>query len=612
MKHFYKLKTVLTLALIILGTTLFAQDVTFSFQGILKNFDGTVVLDAGYDMKFVIYTSEGGSDTVWSETQTGVQVTGGVYNTVLGKEELAALAALPFNVNYWVGVTVVSGNNPLEMTPRMKMTGSAYNYRSKLADYADVADSLTPGVHIATVTEAVHATNADLATVATNATNAGHAETATLAYALQAGGPTVPIWATGVPIKSADTVTRMMFDSAGSTTLESPTNIYLKTGNGSLVFEANTQDVFTVSNAGAINFRPDIWHFGGVAGRFNFTTGGSTQFGTGASSGPAYVFKEGTAPWASLFTIDNGGDIKFAENVWMRDSEGIGRIHFLKGLNTYFDAPPGQGHIFRSNGSNLFLIANTGALRMKSGVWHTDMGSGHGRFYFATNGSTQFGTGASGSNPAWHFQTATSTAFAIGNDGAITFTAGVWHKSLDGFHRILFNLNQSTHYDAPLGHGHYFEAGGVNIGIINASGGTFSSDRRFKANIKPLENALANVLQLEGVSFNWNKKKFADEQLRRPNHIGVIAQDLEKIYPEFVVTGEDGYKYVNYAQLTAVLIEAIKELNVIVENQVTKIENQDNKIDNLKADNGELKKDNSSNEARLLKLEEYLQLTTKK
>jgi FtsZ-binding cell division protein ZapB len=41
--------------------------------------------------------------------------------------------------------------------------------------------------------------------------------------------------------------------------------------------------------------------------------------------------------------------------------------------------------------------------------------------------------------------------------------------------------------------------------------------------------------------------------------VGVRAQEVERIYPELVSTDQDGYKAVNYAQLTPVLIEALKE-----------------------------------------------------
>jgi hypothetical protein len=53
----------------------------------------------------------------------------------------------------------------------------------------------------------------------------------------------------------------------------------------------------------------------------------------------------------------------------------------------------------------------------------------------------------------------------------------------------------------------------------------------------------------------------------------VIAQEVEKVFPEIVTTRDNGYKAVKYEKLTAVLIEAIKELS----NEVKELKKQINK-----------------------------------
>jgi hypothetical protein len=101
--------------------------------------------------------------------------------------------------------------------------------------------------------------------------------------------------------------------------------------------------------------------------------------------------------------------------------------------------------------------------------------------------------------------------------------------------------------------------GVVSTTVYRTADGTLitgSSDIRLKENIQPLQNSLGKVIQLKGVSFNWK----ADAAKRRS--IGFIAQDFEKVIPELVFTNEqDGFKGINYAEVTAVLAEAIKELN---------------------------------------------------
>ncbi|MCP4929057.1 MAG: hypothetical protein GY918_08400 [Gammaproteobacteria bacterium] len=81
------------------------------------------------------------------------------------------------------------------------------------------------------------------------------------------------------------------------------------------------------------------------------------------------------------------------------------------------------------------------------------------------------------------------------------------------------------------------------------------SDGRLKKDIKPLSHALDSILQLQGKTYRWKEDTtFANKQ-----DIGLIAQDVEKVFPEFVAEDEQGYKAVAYSKLTAVLIEAMKE-----------------------------------------------------
>jgi hypothetical protein len=109
-----------------------------------------------------------------------------------------------------------------------------------------------------------------------------------------------------------------------------------------------------------------------------------------------------------------------------------------------------------------------------------------------------------------------------------------------------------------------------------------SSDRRFKKNISPLTGALNSVLLMEGVSYNWKQEEFPKRNFGDRTEIGVIAQDLEKIYPELVSTDAEGYKSVQYSHLVPVLLEAIKEQQVVIsgmEKTVTELTLQNNRAD---------------------------------
>lgn len=90
---------------------------------------------------------------------------------------------------------------------------------------------------------------------------------------------------------------------------------------------------------------------------------------------------------------------------------------------------------------------------------------------------------------------------------------------------------------------------------------TAFSDAKFKKNVKTIKDALSKVESIRGVEYervDTDKKS-----------IGVIAQEIEKIIPEVVLTTEDGTKSVAYGNLVGLLIEAVKELS----EKVRKLEN---------------------------------------
>ena len=89
-----------------------------------------------------------------------------------------------------------------------------------------------------------------------------------------------------------------------------------------------------------------------------------------------------------------------------------------------------------------------------------------------------------------------------------------------------------------------------------------TSDLRLKTDIKTINNALDKVSQLRGVSFHWNEEAESSGAPNKDKQLGVVAQEVERIFPELVTTPENGYKSVDYTKLTSVLIEAIKELNI--------------------------------------------------
>jgi hypothetical protein len=111
-------------------------------------------------------------------------------------------------------------------------------------------------------------------------------------------------------------------------------------------------------------------------------------------------------------------------------------------------------------------------------------------------------------------------------------------------------------------------------GTFNSTTGVYtsSSDKRFKKNIEDFTNIIDKVMLLHPKRYNFISQKNNDQK-----YIGLIAQDVKELFPEFVQYNEEDDKYtMDYAGLSVVAIQAIKE--------------QQEDIDQLKAEIEEIKK----------------------
>jgi len=107
------------------------------------------------------------------------------------------------------------------------------------------------------------------------------------------------------------------------------------------------------------------------------------------------------------------------------------------------------------------------------------------------------------------------------------------------------------------------------------------SDVTLKENINPLTNSLDKIKQLKPVSYQWKDREAGGDGVR----LGFIAQEVEGVVPEIVFTANNGKKGINYHEISALLVDAVKELssgntstnNVYLETQ--SILAEDNNID---------------------------------
>jgi hypothetical protein len=102
----------------------------------------------------------------------------------------------------------------------------------------------------------------------------------------------------------------------------------------------------------------------------------------------------------------------------------------------------------------------------------------------------------------------------------------------------------------------------VNGVAAKPNGGPWASlsDARVKQNVEPLTGALGRLLSLRGVTFEFNEKGLSTGLALPGRHMGLIAQEVEPVFPEWVGQAEGGYKVISEYGTTALLVEALREL----------------------------------------------------
>ena len=267
------------------------------------------------------------------------------------------------------------------------------------------------------------------------------------------------------------------------------------------------------------------------------------------------------------------------------DSGGVG-----------WPAATGRNVLYRPLWTNNYL--GTHLLQFSSSAanqYTYDIGLQYGTNYIRTganfaiyySGSINQGQSISfGKDAVWRPDTAAKTGFSgwtsfgirqrlvsVGHFGASYGVQAQLHVHLSGSKgwptNYLDNTGIKTYY--PLENAFLITSGSSYTKLMRVSGSgqldvrgdivaysTFAtSDERLKSNIKPIENSLDKVSTLNPVSFVWSNNKQPD--------FGLIAQEVEKIYPEFVKENMDGFKTVKYNSLIALLIKSIHELKTEID-----------------------------------------------
>ncbi|MBX3102023.1 MAG: tail fiber domain-containing protein [Bacteroidetes bacterium] len=239
------------------------------------------------------------------------------------------------------------------------------------------------------------------------------------------------------------------------------------------------------------------------------------------------------------------------------------------------DGTEAAGYLLQSDALGVATWVNPAAL-MGPQVWTSGVGTA-----YLTTSSDKIGIGNSTPGHRVHIGDATSDAQLVclrvlGNEpsawkGGAAFgytSASVIMGQLNGVATIgghSSNLDAWTNLainpgGGNVGIGTFFPTERLHVvGNILADGYLYTSDRRYKDHIMPIPNALAAISRLNGVYYDWRIAEFPHLQFPQGRQLGVIAQEVETLFPEAVHTGTDGYKTVDYIRLIPVLLQAVKE-----------------------------------------------------
>jgi hypothetical protein len=152
-----------------------------------------------------------------------------------------------------------------------------------------------------------------------------------------------------------------------------------------------------------------------------------------------------------------------------------------------------------------------------------------------------------------------TTKFRLGSDGNMVTTGDVTVGSLSA---ALDPLD--VHGDARVGTG---TTGCVKDRDATVIAGACSSDLRLKKNIQPFPPLLERVARLTPVHFYWRAEEFPEKHFGTSRSFGLVAQEVEPLFPDLVTEDQEGLKAVNYSKLPLLLLQAIRELKTEKDNQ---------------------------------------------
>ncbi len=561
-----------------------------TYQGRVTDSLGNPIADTEHDIVFTIYEDDVSSTVLWTSGTLSGTPTNGLFSTHLGP--IPADVFTSGNQRY-LGITVDS--DP-EMTPRVEITSMPYAYQSLIADTARYAFSApaSPDVDWTIDGNTIYHSPGNVGIGVSSPT-----EPLVVGSDLGAGFEGNYIVA-GAPIIDFTCGFKLGLNNSNHSTVE-------WYGDGP-PFAVHTRENGT-------SYNNTLVVRGGKIGINN--TWPEEKLTIGPNLGDWY------GDYISICNDDSAAGILFGQNnnnrcvIWRNQNGDVGFQNYMNGslvagisldsnrvgignltpeaalsvgddVGTYYgtwltigDATTYEtGVILGQNENNNCVITRNG-----SGHFQIFSEEGGTRYYGLNIYRTNAGVGMGTSMPTEKFVVGKNLGsfygdrIVVGDDNPGTLTGLVfgednsnrgwmlWNVD-DNYVNIGYKANGST-YDDRIS----FKNGNVGVKTANPSAdfavsgsicytGSIGacSDARYKRDIHTLDHALDKVVRLRGVSFQWKQDDYPEKNFPDNEQIGLIAQEVKDVVPQVVSETNDGYYNVDYTKLTALLVEAVKEL----------------------------------------------------
>ncbi len=608
-----------------------AQTSALTYQGQLNINGGPA--NGTYDLQFKLFDAlTGGTQVSITNTATNLVVTNGLFTTTLDFGSSAFPGAAR-----WLEISVrpAGGGTYTTLSPRQLMASTPYSVRSLAATSAD-------GLSVACVNCVTSNQIGSLPTGSANYIQNTTTLQASSNFNISGNGLIGNRLGIGTtsPTRKLTVQTAAALGEAGLSHTNGTVEVgtYVNSGGGWLQTHTNHPLFFTTNNLSAQMTLTTAGNIGigtTTPGQKLYVNGGNavTRIGVNSDSPTLNaglgLYQANALKW-SVATVGTDGDFQIFE-----DDAGFNRL-VIKGAGatqgnvgigtttpgfplTFPDTIGDKISLWGQSGNHYGFGVRSAKLQIHTPTATDDIVFGHGNsssdvslteiMRIKGNGNVGIGT----FSPNFRLQVVDSN----GQNGTIQVGA---NGQLAGNEkkRVLFGVGASVGEEVEHGRLVFdafrfrFKFGGVEpdsdggqtLGgasnrwsMVFAANGTIqTSDARLKQNIVSLRYGLRDLLQLRPVTYQWKDRNDGR------THLGLIAQEVEKIIPEAVERSADPEAPLgmNYSNLLPLVIKAIQE-------QQAALDHKDASLASLKTESAALKEENAALEARLTALEQALQ-----